>query len=106
VIASDPLDWKRRVCLNGCVVHHNGGCEGPLQAHHVISQQALRRRGLDRELWNVRNGVAVCEQAHRRHTLAVERICYDDLPYAAFQFANEHGLAWMIDRYYPRRTAA
>ena len=107
MIASSPLDWKRRVCLNGCLVHRNrDDCEGPLQAHHVITQQALRRRGLDAYLWDTRNGFCACEGTHRRHSLAVERICYDDLPYSAFQFANEHRLAWMIDRYYPRRPVS
>lgn len=99
-----PEEWKRRVCMNGCMVHADSSqCVGLLQAHHVITQQALRKRGHGDLLWDTRNGFAICEGAHARHSLAIDRIAYDDLPYAAFQFANELGLGWMIDRYYPRR---
>lgn len=101
------LEWKQRVGFMGCVVHvgeMDGWCEGVLQSHHVLTQQALRKRGLEHLRWDVRNGVCVCEGAHRRHTLALERIPYEALPPAALEFADEVGLGWMIDRYYPRRN--
>lgn len=84
-------------------MHDNASdCVGPVQGHHVITQQSLRKRGLDDRLWDVRNGVGVCERAHARHTKAVQRIPYDRLPQAAIDFAVEAGLDWQLERYYPR----
>lgn len=85
----------------GCIVHDDpNDCAGPLQAHHVVSQQQLRRRGLHDLLWDVANGATVCEEAHRRHTLAVERIPFDRLPGRCVRFAEAQGLAAILARYY------
>jgi len=98
-----PLDWKRRVCLHGCILHESPeGCEGPLQAHHVVTQQTLRKRGLDNAIWDTRMGVAVCERSHIRHTLASSRIRFEDLPASVVEYVQNLGLQWYLDRYYPR----
>lgn len=75
-------------------------CGGPLQAHHVLSQQHLRRAGMGGRLWDTRNGVAVCESAHTDHTRATRRISVDVLPWAAWEFARECGMEWRLERYY------
>ena len=93
------LDWKRSVIDRdaGCVVHHD--CEGELQAHHVVTQQHLRKRHLDCA-WDRRIGVTVCERAHRRHHSAHERIPYDSLPTEVVGFVTDLGLDWYLERYY------
>lgn len=79
-----------------------------VQGHHVISQQTLRKvaseRGLDVSavLWDERNGIPVCESEHSAHTSAKKRIPRSCLPLAAFQFAAELGLTWLIERDYPK----
>lgn len=81
---------------------HGPGCDrGPLQAHHVVSQQHLRKRGLWRLQWDVRIGVCVCEEAHRRHTLAVERLSRDVLsPATVALIESTPALDGYLDRYY------
>lgn len=96
----EKLAWKRAVVSRdaACVVYHH--CEGELQAHHVITQQHLRKRGLGNVLWDRRIGVTVCEKAHRRHTLAIERIPRDCLPVEVETFVQSLELGWMLERYY------
>lgn len=99
----EPAEWKRRVSLTGCVVHADPReCDGPLQCHHIITQQALRKRGLDFLRYDVRNGMCLCYRAHRRHTNRTEPIDYSYLSQGAIDFATEVGLDWQLDRYYPR----
>lgn len=88
-----------------CVMRWEKGhvCEFPLQAHHVITQQQLKRRKLHHLLWDTDNGVPVCERAHRRHTLAVERISRDLLPAGALAFAERNELTHVLERSYPKR---
>lgn len=107
MVVLEPLAWKRVVTLGGCIVHDDpADCVDPLEGHHVISQQALRKRGLHDFLWDVRNGVGVCGRAHRRHDLATERIPREKLPPCVWEFAAEHGLTWYLERFYPERIAA
>lgn len=93
--------WKLHVlCGATCAVP---GCDDPnLEAHHVITQQQLRRHGYGDKLWDPRNGMALCTFHHTRHTLARERIPFELIPPAAVEFATELGLDWLLDRYYPR----
>lgn len=104
MICADGGDWKRRVCSHGCALEFWPGhvCEDQIEAHHVITQQSLRKHGLKEHRWNTDNGMALCYKAHRRHTLAVERVPYEALPEAAIRFAFEHGLDYQLDRFYPR----
>lgn len=99
----DPAEWKRRVCLQGCAIHTEfAECEGTLEAHHIITQQALRKRGFTWSLWDTRNGLPICAHRHAQHTRAIQRIPYEALPQSAIEFANEVGLEWQLERYYPR----
>lgn len=102
MICETGLEWKRRVCIRGCVMEHFH-C-GDLQAHHILTQQQLRKHGLKHLLWDTRNGLPLCDRAHDRHHSAHERIPRDLLPAGALQFAEEVGLMHLIERYYPLRT--
>lgn len=75
-------------------------CDGPIQGHHVVEKQTLKRRGLTDFLWDLRNHLGVCERAHRRHTARVEKIPRSCLPAAAEEFAVEHELSHVLDRAY------
>lgn len=104
-----PKVWQRLVLMrDGCVLKgvRDDRCEGDLQAHHVITQQQLRKRGLSDVAWDVRNGMGLCERHHRRHTNATERIPYELVSAGTHEFAAELELGWLIDRYYPRTEAA
>ena len=72
-----------------------------LQAHHVISQQLLRRLHLEHELWNPDNGLALDEDHHRRHELAVERVPRDRLRPENLAFAERLDLMWWLEKRYP-----
>ena len=95
------LAWKRAVLDRdgACVLWHLD-CEGDLHAHHVVTQQHLRKRGLTQHAWDRRIGVTVCERGHRRHHAATERICVDFLPAEVVAFVTELGLDWYLERYY------
>jgi hypothetical protein len=84
----------------------HGICRGPVQGHHAIEKQALKRRGLHRHLDDLRNRVPVCEHRHEQHTTRAKPIPRDVLPASVFEFAKELGLSWWIDRHYTAATAA
>ena len=99
----EPAEWKRRVALHGCFWHSDrADCDGPVQGCHVIPQQTLRRHGHRESLWDVRNGVGACERAHRRHDNHQERWPRERLPGYVLEFAEELGLGWYMERFYPR----
>ena len=102
-----PLMWKWLVLRRdgGCVMAPDG-CDGDLQAHHIITQQKLRQVGRDDLRWDVRNGLTLCERHHRRHTRALARVPFELLRPEALEFADEVGLAWTLDRYYPKTREA
>lgn len=105
VICGSPLEWKQRVTMHGCQIHDDPAeCEPPLQGAHVLPQQALKRRGLHAHLWDTRNGVGSCYRAHRRSDGALERFPREKIPPQADEFAQEHGLGWMLDNLYPRKA--
>lgn len=119
--AETRADWRRRTVAAGCRVCQR--CSGPpedlvVRAHHVVRQQLVRRRVaelahtetltaaesaalLERWLWDVRNGLGVCEGAHRRHHSRRAPIGRWLLPAAVFEFADELGLGYVLDREYP-----
>jgi hypothetical protein len=78
-----------------------------LDAHHVVPKQKLKRicksRRLDpvKVVWDVRNRVWVCQQpCHAEHTNAKRRIPRSRLSAAAYEFAREYGVLYVIDREY------
>lgn len=87
--------------------------KNPLEAHHVVSQQSIRRyvaglglvrvqavERLSALLWDVRNGLAVCRRCHDLHTRAKQRIPRAVLNDDHVAFAAEIGLGRLLDRYY------
>lgn len=102
-----PKVWQRLVLMrdNGCVLKDET-CEEPYEAHHILTQQQLRKRGFSDVSYDVRNGMGLCNRHHRRHTRALERVPFERVPDRAHEFAAELGLGWLIDRYYPRAEAA
>lgn len=93
-------EFREQVVATGrCAMR--GPHDGPLQAHHVLTVQALRRYGLAEHVWDARNGLCLCELHHARHHRALERVPRALLPGAVFEFADEVGLGWLLDREYP-----
>lgn len=87
------------------------GWDRSLQAHHIVRQQVLRRRAAElgipehRLLWDERIGLPLCAEpaphrCHSRHDLAVKRLPRSVIPPEAWEFADEHGLRWAIEREY------
>jgi len=102
--SAERLDFKVAVlALDGrCLVHADqADCAGPLQAHHVLTQQQLRKRGHAGRLWDPANGMTICKHAHDRHTLAAERIALDVVPERCKRFARELDLEYLLERFYP-----
>lgn len=100
------LAFKLIVIARGCEVHDDlADCDGPVQAAHVISKQTLRRRGLHQHVYDPRNGIGACYKAHRRSDNAVERFPVDRVPVAAWEFAHELGLDYLLERLYGERVA-
>ncbi len=81
-----------------------------MQAHHVVPQQTLRDRAriigvpAPELLWDGRVGVAVSKRRHERHHSGHEPIRRDELPEQVFDFAEEYGLGWYLDRHYPKEA--
>jgi hypothetical protein len=76
---------------------------GPIQGHHVITKSRLKREGLSDAVWDVRNGVPVCELHHAQHHAHRERLPRELLPAGVFEFAADYGLGWVLDREYPEQ---
>jgi hypothetical protein len=81
-----------------------------IEGHHVIAKQEIKRIAksgrwdFDREqdaLWDARNGIPLCAVCHQRHETAFRRVPRRVLPAAALAFADELGVAHLIERYYP-----
>lgn len=85
-----------------------------IEGHHVIAKQEIKRIArsgrweFDREqdaLWDVRNGIPLCDVCHQRHETAFKRVPRNVLPSAALDFAGEMGVDHLIERYYPEAEA-
>lgn len=102
----DSAIWRRD--LGPCVVcpGEGGQCRGPVQGHHAIAKSKLRQLGLIAACMDLRNRVPVCEHRHEQHTTGYRPIPRELLPASVFEFADELGLGWYVDRHYPERQAA
>lgn len=84
-----------------------GGAPEPgdrLEGHHVLPAAKIKRlvgRVSIPLLTDLRNHLAVCHRCHARHTSRLEPIPRRVLSAAAFEFAAEVGLTWVIDKQYP-----
>lgn len=56
-------------------------------------------------MWDPRNCLPICFRCHERHHSAAGRISQDRLPKQAWEFADEFGFSYYIDRYYPEEIA-
>jgi hypothetical protein len=70
------------------------------QGHHVIAKRHLKAHGLTARLWDSDNGLCLCAYHHERHERAIQRVPLGLLPRRALRFADEIGLAWILDREY------
>lgn len=109
--AASIEDLPRRLWKEGlgrCVVcpAEGGVCQGRVQGHHVVSKQALKKRGLLEYLWDRRNRMAVCEHRHESHTNGTKRIPWRLLTAEHLAFADELELRYLLERVYPREQAA
>lgn len=114
------MEWHRVTTALGCQVcpHLDQECDGVVDAHHVLYAQFIRsyvesfahRNYLDeaeknemmqRLLWDLRDGMAVCYRAHRRHHNRTQPIPYRLIPASAIEFAVELGLGHRLDALYP-----
>lgn len=95
------LIWRRD--LGPCVVcpFEGGTCRGPVQAHHIVGAHTLRKRGLNAHLMDLRNRLSVCEHRHEQHTNGYRPIPRELLTMQVFEFADELGLGWYLDKHYP-----
>lgn len=74
-------------------------------AHHIVSQQQLRKQGLSP--WgDARNGVLVTARRHERHHARVEPIHRSELPDEIYAFLTDYPkLQPWFDKTYPERTS-
>lgn len=100
------LAFKLTVCHPDavCAVTDDGPCDGQLEAHHVVSQQWLKKRWdgamLALVLWDPANGMALCERHHRRHTNAVRRVPLAALTPAHCEFIHMVDAELYVERTY------
>lgn len=70
-------------------------------AHHAISQQELRKHGID-PFADPRNGVPLSQRRHERHHSRVEPLRLDELPDEIHAFVADHpALLPYLERVYP-----
>lgn len=101
------LAFKLTVIDRGCEIHDDpGDCEFPVQAAHIIPKQALRRRSLYEYVYDPRNGIAACYRAHRRSDAGIERFPSSTFSPAFWEFADEIGLRWLVEKLYGQKAAA
>lgn len=93
--------WKAAVGPCQVCPAEGGVCSGVVQGHHAITQQTLKNRGLHAWLWDTRNKVDVCTHRHEQITSAHKPLPRRLLPAAVFEFADELGLGWFLDKHYP-----
>lgn len=102
----DPASWRREVFRASggkCIVsgaRARDADDERFHAHHALSKDALRKRGLYAYVWDSRNGVWVAEAAHmaHEHTGGEHRITRDSLPASVWEFCAEldalAGIEW------------
>jgi hypothetical protein len=93
--------WRRGMGPCARTVEPGHRCVGPVKGHHALTRQTLRNRGLAEFEWDRRNRVPLCEQAHLSHHTRSQPLSRGLLPASVFQFADELGLGWLLDKVYP-----
>lgn len=83
------------------------GARGPLDAHHIVRAQTMRRHGLTLdEIYHPLAGIAVCRACHSRHHAFVARMPRGVVPPESVEFLVAVGLGAALDREYPPGRAA
>ena len=94
------LAFKLSTVVRGCEVHDSLRCEN-IQAAHVIPKQPLRKRGYGAEVvYDTRNGLGACYEAHRRSDAGLERFPVSVIRDETWEFADELDLRWMVEKLY------
>jgi len=90
---------------NGCVMAPESPCDGPLDAHHVLSKQFLKAHVSTLEeqaglaiIWDPANGVKVCRKHHGLLTTKARRLTRAMVPQDVWDFAAANGLVWLLQR--------
>lgn len=98
-------EFRERVTAPGrCAVC---GTAGPLDAHHVIRAQVMKRHGLPAEtVYHPLAGIPLCRTCHARHHAFVARIPRHLIPAETVTFLEAVGLGVEFDRDYPTPRAA
>jgi hypothetical protein len=105
----DPATWRGKVfAASGgtCVVSGARATDADdprFHAHHPVTQDALRKRGLYGWLWDARNGMLVAEQVHmaHEHTGGEQRIAREFVPASVWEFCADldalAGTSWATE---------
>lgn len=91
--------------LGPCAMGPNG-CDGHVDAHHIVKRQTLRTHGHQIEEWNLANRLPLCRAHHEAHHSGANPVPRILLPASVFEFADDLGLGWWVDRHYPESVAA
>lgn len=85
-------DFRRATVKGYCAA----GCGmAATDAHHVVYEQELRKRGLPR--WDARDGLPVCRTCHEAHHNGSKRLPLHLLPTVSLEFAFEQLGAYAYD---------
>ena len=84
--------------LGPCVVT---GARVNVDAHHIIPKGTLIRLGFSEHIMDKRNRLAVHRDVHESHHNRSHPLPRAVLPESVFEFADEFGLGWYLDRHYP-----
>lgn len=100
--SAESKAWRNAVLDRdqGCLVHANPAeCSEGWQAHHVVTQQVLRREQPG-ALWDPLSGMCVCGLAHRQHHASRVLILHVAIPLAVRAFLTEQGFGSYLYRHY------
>lgn len=96
--------WKVHLVVRDydCLMAGEGACYGDRQGAHIISQHHLKKRHRGDRLWDLRNGMLLCERHHNRHDRHLQRVPREKLPKGISDFCEELGISYLLDKYYPK----
>lgn len=71
-------------------------------AHHIIPEQSIDTLFPDRPglAHDVRNALLLCDLDHGRHHVRFEVVPRSRLPREVFDFAEELGIRWLLEKLY------
>lgn len=91
--------------MTGVCFFRSPECYGRLDKAHWVPKQALKREAV-KDIWAPELWTPMCRLHHHRFDNHLIRIGRELLPPETVLWFENRGLAWMIDRYFPERTAA